>query len=253
MGLFSLLGDCVRAIGNKIGDVVEDVGIIVGSDTIRNIGRGIQDICTKQVAEEKSYDKHSADIHTTQRLNEILVSFSEGYLEEATRLEKNSIQIVENFYDNLVDIVQKGPLYNKAELRRLKSAKERIKREIDGKVREPLAKRMSLDDTECLKILKMDSGAEKAKAMKKFSQKVIKEALGNLSKAVKTSFHEQIEDIKDYFENISEEQEKELLNLKQFFDNVCSANEKENGSIEKNCMEAVFVMDTIREIEKLLA
>ena len=36
---------------------------------------------------------------------------------------------------------------------------------------------MSLDNSECLQILKMDAGEEKRKAMTKFSQRIINEAL----------------------------------------------------------------------------
>ena len=157
MGLF---GDFFRAVGRTVGRVVETVGDAIGSTTISDLGWKIQDACAERVASEKSYDKKEANIYTTERLNEILVSFSEGYLQNATLLEKECIRLVEEYYDKLIGVIESAPggTYSAANLKALKNGKGRIPKTISGGIREPLAKRMSLDDTECLGILKMDAG-----------------------------------------------------------------------------------------------
>lgn len=186
MGLF---GDFFRAVGRTVGRVVETVGDAIGSTTISDLGWKIQDACAERVASEKSYDKKEANIYTTERLNEILVSFSEGYLQNATLLEKECIRLVEEYYDKLIGVIESAPggTYSAANLKALKNGKGRIPKTISGGIREPLAKRMSLDDTECLGILKMDAGVEK--------KKVTEEALNNLAKSVRESLNDQTEDI----------------------------------------------------------
>lgn len=70
--------------GRKVGKVIEKVGDKVGEKTgwygISELGTAIQDICSEEVSKEGSYDKNAANVLTTERLNEILVSFSERYL-----------------------------------------------------------------------------------------------------------------------------------------------------------------------------
>lgn len=234
-----------RALGRAIGRVVENVGDVIGSTTISDLGWKIQDACAEKVVSEKSYDKKEANIYTTDRLNEILVSFSEGYLQNATFYEKECIRLVEEYYDKLIGIIENAPggAYSAANLKALKNGKKRIAKTITGGIREPLAKRMSLDDSECLNILKMDAGAEKKNAMKNFTQKVTKEALENLANNVRESLNDQTEDIQDYLNSISEEQAKTMQALKERFDKMVNDNELEQGDKEKNCVLPVFIVD----------
>lgn len=242
MGLF---GDFVRAVGRTVGRGVEIVGDVVGSDKISNWGRKFQDACAERVASEKSYDKKEANIYTTERLNEILVSFSEGYLQNATLLEKECIRLVEEYYDKLIGIIESAPggNYSASNLKALKNGKGRIPKTISGGIRNPMAKRMSLDDIECRGILKMDAGEEKKKAMKDFTQKVTEEALNNLAKNVRNSLSNQTEDIQDYLNSIAEEQAKAMQTLKEQFDKMAGDNELEQDNKEKNCVLPLYIVD----------
>lgn len=242
-----------KAIGRAIGRGVEKVGNFFGSETLSNAGRSIQDACS-EISFEKSYDKKVANIYTTDRLNEILVSFSEGYFQRATEIEKNCIRLVEDYYDKLIEIIENAPssARSAANLRALKSGKGRIAKTIAGGIKEPLAKRLSLDDSECLGILKMDSGEEKKRAMTSFTNKVIKEALNNLSKNVRTALNEQSEDIQDYLSGISEEQEKAMQALKEHFDKMVKDNELEQSDKEKNCVIPLYLMDASERVVDIL-
>lgn len=247
MGLF-------KAIGRAIGKGVEKVGDFFGSEKISNAGRKIQDACAEKIASEKSYDKREANLYTTDRLNEILVSFSEGYFQQATSIENTCIRIVEEYYDKLISMIENAPgvTYNKANLKALKNSKNRISKSIIGGIKDPLAKRMSIDDSECLSILKMDSGSEKKQAMTKFTQKVIREALNNLSKNVGESLNDQTDDIQDYLNNISEEQEKEMRTLKGYFDKMIGDSELEQSDKEKSCVLPVVTLEASELVCEIL-
>lgn len=234
-----------KAIGRGFGKIVEKVGDFVGSETISSAGRSIQDACTERIASERSYDKKEANIYTTERLNEILISFSEGYLQQATSIENNCIRLVEQYYDKLIQLIKSTPgsTQNAANLKALKKGKKRISETITGGIKDPLAKRMSLDDSECLKILKMDSGENKRQAMTKFSKKVINEALNNLAQSVRKALNNQVEDIQDYLSSISEEQEKTMQVLRGRFDKMVKDNEFEKSDKEKNCVLPLYIID----------
>lgn len=243
-----------KAIGRIIGRTVEKVGDFLGSEGIASFGRRVQENCAEMVASEKSYDKKNANIYTTDRLNEILVSFSEGYFQQATGIEKTFIKLVEDYYDELIGIIENVPSnsHSAANLRALKTGRSRIVKTITGGIKDPLAKRMSLDDAECLGILKMDSGSEKKTAMTIFTHKVIKEALDNLSKNVRISLNDQIGDIQDYLSGISEEQERTMQVLKEQFDKMVKDNELEQNVKEKNCVQPLYCIDATECVSKIL-
>lgn len=234
-----------KSIGRAIGRGIEKIGDFFGSETISSVGRNIQDACAERVASEKSYEKREANIYTTDRLNEILVSFSEGYFNQATTIENICISKVEEYYDKLISIIESAPgvTYNNANLRALKNGKSRISKNISGGIKEPLAKRMSIDDSECLAILKMDAGNEKKQAMSRFSQQVIKEALNNLAKNVRNTLNDNTEDIQDYLSNISEEQEKEMQAFKDCFDKFEENSELEQIDKEMNCIIPMITLN----------
>lgn len=244
----------LKSIVSGIGRGIEKVGNFFGSKTLSNIGRSIQDACAERVAGEKSYNKKEANIYTTERLNEILISFSEGYFQEATVIEKNCIIMVEDYYDKLIEIVENAPsdAHNAANLRALKAGRGRISKTIYGGIKDPLSKRMSLDDSECLSILKMDSGIEKKQAMTQFTRKVIKEALNNLSKNVRIALNEKTEDIEDYLGCISEEQEKAMQSIKEQFDKIARDSDLEQSEKEKNCITPMFLLDVTDCVSHIL-
>ena len=243
-----------KAIGRWVGSGIEKVGDFFGSEKIANFGRRVQEACAERVASEKPYDKNEANIYTTDRLNEILVSFSEGYFQQATGIEKTCIRLVEDYYDRLIGIIESAPssAHSAANLRALKSGKSRIAKTITGGIKDPLAKRMSLDDAECLRILKMDAGSDKKMAMTRFTRKVIKEALDNLSKNVRISLNDQTEDIRDYLSGISEEQERAMQALKEHFDKMVKDNELEQSDKEKNCVQPLYLIDATECVSKIL-
>ncbi len=248
MGWFGKIG---RAIGRAIGGAVEWVGTTTGSTFLMDVGSEIQDFCTEKIASEKSYDKTEANINMTARLSDTLSEFSEGYFKQATSMEHAYIREVEQFYEWLIETVEEGlgKGYNKAALN---NGRKRIEREISGSIKNPLARRMSLDDAECLKILKMDSGTEKKEAMSKFTRKVINEASDNLSKSVRQSINDQMEEIEEYLNAVLDEQENELMNAKSFIDNLCKKDLLDEKDKEKSCVAPLIILAAVNEVRKNL-
>ena len=243
-----------KSIGRALGRFVENVGDCIGSDFVSNLGQNIQDFCAEKIGAEKSYCKENATVQSIEKLNEILCSFSKGYYEKATNLENDCIRKTESFYDDLISIIESEEKlsYNKANLNLLKRERTKVKQTISGAIKNPLAKRMSLDDTECLKILKMDAGSEKTKAMSSFSKKIINEALDNLAKQVRISMNEQIADVVIYLKNIAEEQEIEFSKLKLKFDDMCKNDTIETADKEKHCIEPLLIISAINEINAII-
>ena len=176
MRFFSSIG---RAVGRVAGRVVEGVGKLVHSETIQRVGRKIQDACREtavSTGRQREYDQDTATERETRQIADILSSFSLGLNSQAGSIEVMAQQTVEQYFDNLTAAIQ-GVMGDNAMVRSLKSQKKIISSNIPGKLRDVLAKRVALTDSECSRILKMPAGTEKEKAMNDFGHKVIQEGL----------------------------------------------------------------------------
>lgn len=212
MGLFDFFGDIIGGIASAVVDTIDNV----------------IDFFCGSVGSESSYKKEEADIYTTERLNEILITFTNDYLPQADDIEKKIILSIEQYYDDLIAEVQKINGRSKSiSFRRLVSAKKNIRSMIKGSIRTPLEKRMSLSDKECLEILKMKQGQDKKKAMKQFVNKVLNEALDNLVCNIKQTLHDQTDEVKEQLDGILNSRQKEFSVLKKQYKALLDEKEQE--------------------------
>lgn len=242
--------DLLKRFGNWVGEKIQAVGDTLGWEGVSKFGRNLQNMCSEKIAEERSYDKSTSDIHSTSRLNEILVSFSDGYLRQSEQIEKAAIREVERYYDDLISLVEQSSNERKnvSNIKGLKSSKSRISKTITGSVRDSLSKRMSLDDSECLRILKMDSGSSKRHEMDAFIQKIIKEALANLSKTVRNELNDSVSDLGIYFEDLMEEQEKTMGLLSKQLDRIIHRETIEKKDIEMSCVAPLYASEVVDQV-----
>ena len=253
------LGSLVRGFGRVAGKFIETAGNVVenvtGFDGITRFGETIQDLCAEKISTERSYDKQTANVNSTDRLSDTLSSFSDGYLQQADMIENAGIKEVEQYYDALIGLLEKvaDDREGKAGLRRLQAGRAKIRSQIQGSVRKPLSQRMSLDDKECLEILKMGAGSEKRSAMRAFSKKVINEALQNTADQVRSSMNEQLEDIEDYLSGIQEGQEKTFGELKARYQNMLSSGNLEAVDKERGCLEPAIIIEEVQLVERILS
>lgn len=247
MGLF-------RAIGRFMGGAIETIGDIIGSDTISNFGFNIKTSCEDEIGSSQSYEKEQGSFSETNRMNEILVSFSTDYHKRATKLEDRCINMVTKFYDSLIDKIESMPdsARNKSNLKALKRGREKIRQNITGEITNHISKRVSLDDRECLAILKMDAGSDKTKAMTIFCKKVLSEALDNLAKKVRKTINEQIGDVEDYLQDVVEENQNKFLSLKIQLEEISKNYNKETQEKEKSYIQPLVIIDTVDIVGQIL-
>lgn len=192
---------------------------------------------------EDSYDPEKARMEETIRINNILTEFRINVESQSDKLEKN---ILDESRKSLDDLIKYLRSINNREYagKRLNLNLERIQREnrktedlIHGYIKKKAQKRVSLDDAECLSILKMPAGKEKELKMTQFADSVIKEAILELSDLIKRSMDNQcvnlIGQIEDRLQNamlLSKEKlhkSKEIEQLKKK-DKISLQNEQVN-------------------------
>ena len=149
----------------------------------------------KEVGKSRSVDKNS-QVNDIAQMSSILNSYAKVYEKSAGELEDKCISYVDDYYNKLItDLRELEELYQGINIKRLDDAKTDICRKIRGAYINPIRNRLSLDDEECRKIIKLAAGDSKALKMKAFSSKVFQEANRSLIESVKNVLQEQSNEI----------------------------------------------------------
>lgn len=255
MGLFSRISSGFKSVSNKIkkgvnkaGKVIEDVGDAVDNKTLKGVGRFMQSV-TEETAEKtgksRSYDNKTSSLHETKDMNDILHNFSKKLEKKMESIENQSLAKNNEYFNHLIKEIKKINETTDANIniQRVEKYQRDIENEIKGNLRNYLTKRVSLDDKECLKILKMKAGKNKEAKMNEFGKKVIQEALEELSNEIDRITKAQ----RNLIEEVLNQKIDELiLNNKrrlEEFEKIEALNEKDKKEIEKNKASIQLTID----------
>lgn len=157
----------------------------------------------RTIEKEESYDSEKAMLEQTIRVQESLTAFRTRCEKECDALERDVLKDARNYIDDLIEFIKQINSQNYAG-QKLNINIERLEREnrytediIRGYIKKKIQKRVSLDDNECLEILKMDRGSEKGAAMTKFLNTILRDAMKGLSHEIEKCLKKQLENIKD--------------------------------------------------------
>lgn len=255
------LGDLLGSAGDWVKDKTEKVkDYIIDKveetvDKMRDIASDLLDIITGETSSESSYVMEESDVITTERLNNILKGFSEEYMKNAVTIEEACIEAVQKYYEHLMPIIEQSESvgYSKASINRLKKNQSNMCVMIGNSIRQPLSKRLSLDDAECLEILKMEAGRKKKNEMRTFTKKVIGEATNNLADTVREVLDMQLNDLGEGLWEVAEKREVEFSNLKEAFDRFAASNSEKMEDREVDCVLPMFILSVTDEVLQLIA
>lgn len=145
----------------------------------------------------ESYAPDTASIEATIRVQQALTQFRDDTQKRGTQVEndiiKSSRQYMDEFLDELKNYnnISYGNARLNINLQDLQRKNRATEDKIHGYITSRVIKRMSLDDAECLEILKMEAGKAKEDAFDRFYTKILKEALRELSVELKDRMKEQ--------------------------------------------------------------
>lgn len=257
MGLFNSIGSVVssgfKAIGRVVGSGIAKVGRAIGSERIEQFGSNLKDMCTevnnvaRKTGETDRYDKERARLIETQRINEALSQFSLNLQKQADELEEGALEESRVYFEYLIEELRATSDINnmKININRIKRGLLKIEKSIKGSFKNHLAKRISLDDQECLKVLKLEAGSEKEQAMKRLGNKVLKEAREQLCDSIKECLIDQQEYIDD---QIIDKMNEMILNLKDLSTKVTefeSLKQNNEGQIEMEKVKCILKLQIV--------
>ena len=163
-------------------------------------------------------DSSSAD--QVNDINEILLEYGERYRGVARDIENDCLILVQKRFEATMDL-----LTDRAELRRdfkqeIKSLRRRHKElcaAIPDAITDVVARRVSIDDSECRSILALSASDSKRYKLYNFCKSVVKEANDNLARRVHAALVEQAEEIGDALDKYMEAKEQNLSSMQHTF------------------------------------
>ena len=202
------------------------------------------------IKEQKSMDTKRSTADDIMQLNSVLQEYRRNVSEELKELETEVKNVCKEVFDQITESVEfansEFDFYKTAALERKLNT---YLSEIDGIFEKHVIKRISLDDTECEKILKMMPGELKGTRMAELKKKVFEEAIEDLNgkieefqKDISESMEMAVNYRLDSLENSLEEKKEIFMKLAENTENIKS--EKEDICVYSEFKASVAEMYT---------
>lgn len=189
---------------------------------------GSSDEVSRDVGSSEAFEIERANAQKIQRMSEELLEYSKKYTVKSNELERDVFEQINDVIDEIIyslsevenmRIDGKKVRINLRALRKEMSKFEKSKR---GCFINEIHKALSIDNKECLEILKLDSGKEKQNEMRNFLRKILKNELKNLALLAKNTLEENLsflsESLNDKIIEIEESINEEIENFKKLED-----------------------------------
>lgn len=249
MGFFKSLKN---KIGRTIGKAMEIVGEKTNMISLELAGMNLQDACSevsKAIGEEEVFVAEEARAEDTTRINSALTEFSISLEKKADLVEKGIIQETNKYMNLIVSEIKKADLEIDINADRITIVSEKIESIIRGNIKKYISKKVSIDDEECSKILRMEAGNLKKVSMDNFSKKVLKEAITLYTKDIENLVSEQNSVLKSAIcgkiEDLKVNTEKHLSQLEEF--EKANNNSEEKEALIQSHMGIVLLCDKVEE------
>lgn len=237
-------------VGSKVGGAIETIGKWTGNEKWESVGRNIKDFCDN-IGETRSYDKGTASATDTANINEMLTLFSSKLKDQADELEENVLKDVREYFEDVISQIEDSGV--EIPTKQFHRAMTQTERNIKGKLKSHLAKRVSIDDQECLDILALAPGSEKTSKMDKFGNKVLKDGLDQLAKQTEQTVQKYNLELHDLLNQLLEQQEKNLNQIQSQFNEIL---EQANGEmIDKEAakLKPAILLKSVEHLEKAVS
>lgn len=205
-----------------IGNILKDIGkiakyawsVITGKDKVQD-----------EIANKKGLNPEKSEANEIAELNRLLMEYRQNISIDANDLEQKMIVECFIMLQEIMDLFEEQS--KSLKLGRTESVKcqfNRACRDLKGTFSEYVNKRFSLDDAECIKILKLPAGEMKNQKLQEMKQAVfvqagneiirsIKETVDEFSDTVQDTFEEHLDRLEDIIQSKTEAFEKLSLGL----------------------------------------
>ena len=197
---------------------------------------------------EESYDPTKAQLESTMRINNALTEFRLDVEMTSDDVERDVIRLSRESLDEFVEQLRE---YNKItygerrlniNLNALERDNRRTEDEVHGYIKKRVLKRVSLDDSECLEILKMDKGEEKRRKMDAFFQKILRDAINELCDMLRKNMTTQSENVADRIQSRIDDIVRSVTEKSKKFKEVEKMKQSNEKGLEQQQAEFAYLV-----------
>lgn len=259
MGFFSSLWEGAKILAAGAAAVVTAPlwGPVIAVDEVGKKIWGNKNQEVQQISQAVSKTEaltETSSVAQVENISNTVRDFYRKYAPIGEAKEKAAQKNIEKFFDGIKNLLQKEPQYVEGYgMSKLNSKKDRLCRDIEGTITDAIRTKLSLDDSECKKILSMPAGDEKSLRMKQFAERTIKNANKDLENEIRRAMQEVKDDIARFLQNKMDEKEEKAQRDQQEFDNWIRQKENETFDKEQAQLEPRIKIYAIEQVEKIFA
>ncbi len=226
---FPSIGNILEAIG-KIGKFVWD--IITGKDKKQD-----------EIAKQKSLNPEKSEANEIAEMNKLLSEYRQNIIVAGSDMEREMIAECSMQMQEIMDVFDK--FNENFKLTRSESIRRRFRRlndELKGTFADYIGKRISLDDSECVKTLKLPAGDLKSQRLQELKQNVFIEATNAMIDKIKNTVDDFSETVEEYFMNNLDRAESSIEEKTSAFDKLSKTANGDTDAIESVLLKAHYVI-----------
>lgn len=256
MGFFSSLWSGIKKVAKAAAVVVTapiwvPVAIVDGILNSDN-DKKKSDETSQAISRTSSID----DAHSARQIQDIaslVRQYLNTYESDAESTEKKCKDYVKKCFDGLAEELKQNEKIAKSfGIESIQRKKNRLCDSIDGVIVDRIRSNLSIDNSECRAILKLNAGAEKERRMKAFVERTISEAKKDLADKISRTMKQVTDDISEFLEDNLESQESNALRMKEKFDRWEVDMQNKSFDRERAQLPALEKLFALQQIEKIL-
>lgn len=223
------IGNILRGIG-KIAKYAWSV--ITGKDKVQ-----------EEIANKKSLNPEKSEANEIAELNKLLMEYRQNISAAANDMEREMIIECSMMLQEIMDVFEEQN--KRLKLVRTESVKRQFNRackDLKGTFAECVNKRFSLDDAECVKILKLPAGDMKNQKLQQMKQDVFVQAGNEIINSIKDTVDEFSDTIQDAFEEHLDRLEETIQNKTDAFEELSTGFNGDKKALESVILKADYVI-----------
>ncbi len=227
----------VVKVGKKIIEGIVNIGktawnVITGDDKIQ-----------EELSNKKGFNPEKSEANDIAELNKLLNEYKANISAAANDLER---EMIVEYADQLEEIMSVFEECNKdLKVIRSENIRRRFKRMnngLKGTFEEYISKRISLDDPEFVKILKLPAGELKNQRLQEIKQKVFIEAGNEIVRRIKNTVEEFTDTVEDAFNEHLERAEQSIEEKSEAFEEMSKVSEGDTQAMETVLTKADYMI-----------
>lgn len=206
--------------------------------------------------DQKAFDTKNNSIDDIVLLNSALLQYRQEVKSSAIELENNIIKICDNVFEEVLNSLEfANQKYEFYKISLLEKKISKFKDNIKSIFARHTARRISLDDSDCIEILRMMPGELKGKRMCELKRCVFREAVFEIVKTISDFMNEFFETLQHSVESRSHDISDNIDKKINIFKELSLELKGKEESMEKIEISSAYILDMsilVKEVENII-